>query len=314
MQSKNFTVYRALDIVPPPIPERSYLYRLQPVGMGSPYCESIISYLYRLSEQHSISLERLLSSILKIKWNLTKNHIFHDPFFVDQIVTTLEEMTGYDGLRQLTLLLWMRVIRYRFLYNYYQKWCPICYQEWRELGQPIYLPILWTLEIVNFCPRHTVPLTDRCQVCRMAWNILSKRVRVDFCPYCNAWLGSSRQVTKDTPFSYNQERFWNSFILSSMCQLIFVNSRLDFCVEKTRISNLLKALLKFHNLSITRFYKITSFHKVTKLSKTSFGKYCNFNNIPRLENLIYMASYFNVSLVDLLIEDIESLIPKMIIY
>lgn len=41
---------------PPPLPPRSRLFHLEPVGVGTPYEESLSGYATRLSEKHSITL------------------------------------------------------------------------------------------------------------------------------------------------------------------------------------------------------------------------------------------------------------------
>jgi hypothetical protein len=33
-------------------------------------------------------------------------------------------------------------------------WCPVCLTSWEQAGQAVYVPLLWTLEVVKFCPFH----------------------------------------------------------------------------------------------------------------------------------------------------------------
>lgn len=57
MQDKELIIYPALNTTSPKIPERSYLYSLKPIGIGSPYCESIKSYLGRLERVMNFALQ-----------------------------------------------------------------------------------------------------------------------------------------------------------------------------------------------------------------------------------------------------------------
>nr|WP_236116925.1 TniQ family protein [Hassalia byssoidea] len=43
-----------------PIPPRSRLYNLEPIGIGTPYVESLTGYVIRLAEQHCITTRQLL--------------------------------------------------------------------------------------------------------------------------------------------------------------------------------------------------------------------------------------------------------------
>ncbi len=52
--------YEEWDVTIPPLPPRSRLYRLEPIGIGTPYVESLTSYIVRLAEEHHISLKLLV--------------------------------------------------------------------------------------------------------------------------------------------------------------------------------------------------------------------------------------------------------------
>lgn len=50
MQFENLTLYPNYDLYTPDIIERSTLYFLEPINVGTIECESLISYLIRLAE------------------------------------------------------------------------------------------------------------------------------------------------------------------------------------------------------------------------------------------------------------------------
>ena len=53
--------YGEWDMTIPALPARSRLYSLEPVGIGSPYTESLTSYTIRLAEFHHVSLKDLVT-------------------------------------------------------------------------------------------------------------------------------------------------------------------------------------------------------------------------------------------------------------
>ena len=52
---KSPTIYPILDLAFPYIPERSRFYPLAPIGVGTPYVESLTSYMSRLTAAHSVT-------------------------------------------------------------------------------------------------------------------------------------------------------------------------------------------------------------------------------------------------------------------
>lgn len=51
--------YEEWDMNIPAIPPRSRLYRLEPVGIGTPYVESLTSYIARLAAEHCVTPKNL---------------------------------------------------------------------------------------------------------------------------------------------------------------------------------------------------------------------------------------------------------------
>ena len=53
-------------------------------------------------------------------------------------------------------------------------WCPDCLISWEQSGEPVYVPLLWTLEVVKFCPFHRRPLRLTCPHCGLPQPILGQ--------------------------------------------------------------------------------------------------------------------------------------------
>jgi hypothetical protein len=76
----------------------------------------------------------------------------------------------------------------------------------------------------------------------------------------------------------------------------------------------LRAFLRFNDLTVGKFYRATSFQQVTNISERSLQSYSSLKQIPTLERLLGITFYFNISLLDFLTEDIDSLVHKMTVY
>src|SRR5436305_2454272 len=61
MPANIITIYDPQDSVKPLIPSRSRLYHLEPIGIGTPYVESLTSYINRLARAHCVLSGKLIA-------------------------------------------------------------------------------------------------------------------------------------------------------------------------------------------------------------------------------------------------------------
>lgn len=52
--------YEEWDVTIPPLPPRSRLYPLEPIGVGTPHVESLTGYIARLAETHCVTPKDLI--------------------------------------------------------------------------------------------------------------------------------------------------------------------------------------------------------------------------------------------------------------
>src|SRR5260221_9664144 len=134
------------DCEAPPISPRSRLYHLEPVGIGTPFVESLTSYVTRLAEAHCVSLRNLITHELLPLYGRSylprttddnnTSALWKDSPTLNGInpstrdfVRVLEQLTLHDNLRFLTMLPWAEVLSCRYLVRRTKAWCPFCYQE-----------------------------------------------------------------------------------------------------------------------------------------------------------------------------------------
>lgn len=220
MPIETYESYQSWDFSSDILPERSILYSLEPIGVGTPLVESLNSYLIRLASIHKTNvwdfihnyiaplfflnqLPKRLSqkdAVDSVMWQLHRElDILMRPdaeFWLDktkhvsQVVRVLEILTGRKDIRYLTLLPWQTWrISFNNIFNTEQPWCVACYQEWRYSNTPVYQPLLWALETVTVCPYHQRYLQLYCLYCRLSQPFFKRHGSEGKCFYCGAWLG-----------------------------------------------------------------------------------------------------------------------------
>ncbi len=237
------TNYPLLRNETPPLPERSSYYHLEPVGAGTAFVESLTSYISRLAAAHCVSIATLYEYTIVPS---LKKHYLSAPehsgsgvtllgVFKKQIKTIngvgkvarewsdlFENLTHCQDLTRLTFLPWSEVLTYSKLTRNNQAWCSVCYEEMRDTGGIIYQPLIWTVEVLQICPRHRVYLVDQCPQCNHQFPNLTRRLRLGFCPSCNYWLGRKAELCSAGRLQTNTWLEWQEFVGDNICELILV--------------------------------------------------------------------------------------------
>ena len=199
-------VFETWDLDLKVIPERSRLYSLAPIGIGTAFVESLSGYVARLAEAHAVSAGSLVAKELSGSLKPRKVHVGLVSFAINgvgvrakQWVQVLEMMTLRSDLRYLTLLPFERLFPKPFLFRRVRAWCPACYERMASQGEPIYEPLLWCLKLVEVCPRHHQLLTTTCPRCLRSLRPLSAVSRLGCCSRCGLWLGQASDRTDHSP-------------------------------------------------------------------------------------------------------------------
>jgi TniQ len=204
--------YESWDLSGPPNPPPTWLFSLEPIGVGTADVESLTGYIARLAEAHSVRTSRLVATVLVPR--LERRYLQAHPdiglssvwsgshamngalALARDTVTALEAATGRTGLRCLTLSPWAHVLDLKGLLRRDRAWCAACYHEWRQHGRPIHERLLWSLAPVLICPDHGQPLETRCPhaTCGRTSVWLATRSRPGHCSRCGQWLGDERRA------------------------------------------------------------------------------------------------------------------------
>lgn len=231
-----------LDLTLPSIPQRSRFYPLSPIGVGTPYVESLTSYICRLVAFHNVSVGSFYEYLLIP--NLHKHYLAAPRRLapastlagalrkqikaingVGQMAREwfqlLESLTLRSDLRFLSLSVLSDVTPHWKLLRTFQTWCPTCYQETLETNQPVYQPLLWLIAAVDICARHRRRLVNRCPHCHQQFPPLPRRAFPGYCARCGYWLGEIHddRVTLDALLP-EEEIDWHISIAKSAEDLL----------------------------------------------------------------------------------------------
>jgi transcriptional regulator with XRE-family HTH domain len=156
------------------LPVRSRLHSIEPIGIGTPFVESLTGYMIRLAAAHAVRVSDLIEYELR-----TSIPYFHSVSKIANVingvnesaqnwVSALERFTLRDNLRFLTLLPFASLLKTPFLIRQERAWCPRCYESRKAQGHDVYEQLLWSLQPVEICPLHNTPLETSCPTCQ-AW-------------------------------------------------------------------------------------------------------------------------------------------------
>lgn len=316
--TKALTVYRAWDVTLPIVPPRSRLYRLAPLGIGTPGVESLSSYLMRLAAAHAVETGTLFA--MELVPAARYSYLLHADgqprlgalSLVKEIhtingvsrgcatwVTAVETLTLDDGLRHLTLLAWKNLLTLRALTRTARAWCPACFNEQRERTEEIRELLCWTLQAVTVCARHRTGLETLCPRCRRASPVLMKKARPGYCFRCQRWLGMKHvpQLRDDEQTTTDGEMTSRFSVATTIGEMLSLSPYLERVNQQSSLS--ISALLSAH------------IDRLTKGNTSAFAQLIGFDylsvkqlkagiNLPPVENFVRLLERLRISARDFL--------------
>jgi hypothetical protein len=306
------------------IPKRSRLLSLEPIGVGTPYTESLSSYLCRLAQEHCVTSGKLIMgeiapqmmgqdyefALIKKPVSTLFSNSDAKPAIngmrakAQSLVQALKELTQRKDLSFLSLLTWKEVVNEQELFRQYRAWCPQCNEQWRQDREVIYEPLLWSFREVEVCLHHNCLLIDECPYCSSRLPVIANFLQLGFCSRCKGWLGSQgdeKQVFK------NDEMEWKHYKIKSIGDLIAVAPQLEYQPSLENLTRKLQLILfcfeRAVNQDLTRFIKLG---KIMEQLKIALGQHYDkpFHLISLVIPVCYQA---DISISQLFLEDFNSL-------
>ena len=293
--------YEIWDVTIPPIPSRSRLYSLEPIGIGTPYVESLTSYIIRLAETHCVSVKTLVSKeiwpLLRKQdnsenrtWGQDAYSMNNAGYFAKEWVYILERLTKRNDIQFLTMLPWSNIISHRGMLHSTRVWCPVCYTEWQH--KQIYDPLIWSLKVSKICHRHQTLLQAQCPYddCKRAQPPLLLRSSFGYCSYCKRWLGVSNTVDiveKDVIAEEAKQYLW---IASAVEELLAATPTIAGFLQQVNIAS----IIKYYACWIAEGdIVLLSRHLDIKLG--IFYSWIRRGSIPMFHTLLHICARLNIS-------------------
>ncbi|MGG6295175.1 TniQ family protein [Leptolyngbya sp. AN02str] len=286
------------------LPQHSRLNHQNPVGIGTPYVESLSSYIRRIARSHCLYPGTIIYdeiAPLSCRKSQQLNSVFNTlgravnglGATAKDFVQALETLTLRKDLHLLTLIPLAEVFHARKLSRLNQAWCPMCYEHWQSTNQEIYDPLLWTIEAVSICPIHYHPLVDTCPHCKQSFYPLDGFSNPGYCPNCGQWLGTiSSYKEQELKAEEVEKQVW---FATSLGDVFAILSDLQGMISKDKVvAKLAEYINKTADGNIVKFSRLLGFSPGTAthwLTKRHF---------PSLISLLEISFYFKSSLTNIL--------------
>lgn len=314
-QIRSLIRFNRLDITPLTIPPRSHLYQLEPCAINSAHIESITSYTKRLAEAHSVTVSQLIRKKLSlVEQANVETQALHwlgkrsaalvgTTTTASDLVQVLEIATLTKNLQALTILPWKEVFPSKGLTHSAQVWCPLCFEEWREKGEVIYEPLIWSFKAVTFCTIHHRPLQEYCPHCHKQNYPLDYQARVGHCSRCGQWLGqkSSTKFSLNNSLEDNQ-RDWALWVCVNISDLLRNGDQLSVRLSSERVKESFDAFVWQRAAG-----SVAAFARYLRMNQPTLQSWCSGKTLPQLEVLLKVCKRLDVKMFDFLTVDSQSI-------
>jgi len=309
MCQDGLVIYEQWDLTPPVVPPRSRFFNLSPAGFGTSMVECLTSYISRLAQAHSVT-PGILHHREVTKRGAARRNIFacgikaRSRSFTCGInatggvaadfVSAIGKMTARNDLHYLTLLPWKPLLPSPLLMRGVAAWCPVCLTSWEQAGKPVYVPLLWTLEVVKFCPFHRRALRLTCPHCSLPQPLLGQCSWVGFCTRCKRWLGSDSRNDDTESFSILRQETpdWEMWVANQIADLIEVGFHGPPLLTTAQLSQLIRVGTDLEGMS--------AFARILGVSVGSISHWRKGTKHPTLPVYLRLARVFGATLVRLL--------------
>ncbi|MEK4668998.1 helix-turn-helix domain-containing protein [Niallia sp. FSL R7-0271] len=282
---------------------RSYLYNLEPIGIGTPYVESLTSYISRLAFAHCVPVGKLLNQEiakeLSIDWlkKVFRESVFASSYYINSgnhvaldFVDSINPLTSRNDLINLTLISWRGIIQ-KGITRTKKCWCKLCLNEWREDGDPIYEPLYWYINLTESCFKHNVSLSSVCPHCCKAVPIIKTNIILGYCSNCMGWLGEDPIYRVEEKIDVN----WIKSVNNNVGKLLSNSSSLTNYPIKTVLTNIVGYLIDmFSNGNRSEFAKEFGFDPGT------VARWKRGDTFIPFQTLLKFSYYLNMDIIELL--------------
>ncbi len=282
---------------------RTELYSLEPMGLGTPYIESLTSYISRLAINHNVHVSTLINELMGqyikesfLAGRLPKGLIQNSRFNLvngigtinKEFVEVLETLTGRNDIQHMSFRNWEGIFSTNIITKN-RRWCPACIEQWKKESKEIYEPLIWGVTNVEKCDIHEIKLKERCPNCKKELTFVHRNLIVGYCQYCCEWLGESEPTIKKDSLSDAE-----LFISEYYKQLLRFGPSVTSFPSKNFISLLLPEIKKS-----LEFSKVVEFAHFLNVRYNTLLDWMSNRHIPNPEMLLSICEKLDITIYDL---------------
>lgn len=308
--------YEMWDLLPTSRFSHSRLYHLEPIGVGTADVECLTGYIARLAQTHGVTPRQLMlhelapllgrerltlpvNSGLSAFWSKDARSLNSIGHLASDMVQVLQSLTLRQDLRPLTMLAWVNVFPTHGLIRRNRVWCPVCYETWQQLGQVIYEPLIWNLDVITICTRHSCYLSSTCcsPECQQKQSFLAPRFVPGHCSHCGQWLGMDSKDQSMKDIVSEDEWNWQTWVTHEVETLFASAPTLKKEIDAHNIFEMLTYWIDLETQG-----NIKAFARKWQISPASVYSWKVHRQRPQFDTLLRFCYFYDVSLLDVLLQ------------
>lgn len=281
--------------------ERSCLYSIVPIGIGTINVESLSSYISRLADAHCVTVGDIMTHLIAPE--LDKKYINSMVFkggngfyksssainghgnTADNFIEVIAFLTKRSDIGKITFVNCRGIVPFRGLLKSSRHWCPSCFQADLERKQIVYERLSWTLQPFLKCIIHRRTLESICPYCKSNMYTLERKSVVGYCSKCFSWLGdlkeSKNMIFKADETNDDSMRLFFFAFINLPFENDSVSRSISFYINRNFEGSLSKA---------ARFFGYP---------KSTLWGWKEGTNLPPLKALIDITTKLQISLTEL---------------
>ena len=235
------------------------LFRVEIAGAGTPFVQTLTSYLCAVASAHNRSPTAMLGILGRhagVSLDTMAGHLAGtDGSIVNgygtlqrQVLTALSRASGRSDLIQMCLGQFTPVFAPKGgrAVKVNRHWCSRCYVEMRLKGVDAYDFLLVQLVELKICPDHLVELQCQCGSCGAHQLTLPTNCKLDICGECGAWLGAFVAAPLDADLESAAYQKW---LVNELAELLMSRDEVAPLLTGRELSKFLRELLAVTRLT-----------------------------------------------------------------
>lgn len=286
----------------------SKLYSLLPIGIGTVYVECLTSYIIRLAHAHCVFLGTIFNHELvpelkkQYLFNYTNkggNGFFDRAYSVNgndknayDFMCAIYKFTHREEIWNTNLLSLKGIISSRGILKKYLYWCPVCFDEWIQNNDQLYIPLIWNFRCVKVCTKHNTLLTSECPNCTKELPIFHRKSIIGYCPYCNEWLGNTYRTYE---YQSKTDVDWNNWAEVNIGEILSLGLIERESITRGQVTIMLNAL--YNHFNCKKYEELATVFRICKSTMRDWLKGITY---PSLDVLLLISFGLNIKLLDIL--------------